>query len=47
MPGTESAFLYTFLGLMTFNLLASLLYITGVNQLRSSMKKALNPEKRR
>jgi hypothetical protein len=32
--------LYTFVALMTFNLLASFVYILGFNQIKLSLKKA-------
>jgi hypothetical protein len=45
---SETAFLYTFLLLMTFQLLASVAYIMGLNQMKLAVKKAFRtPEKPR
>lgn len=39
--------LYTFLALMTFNLLASFVYILGFNSMREAVKKAVQKQPRR
>ena len=44
---TESVFLYTFIGLMLFNLLVSVIYLTGMEPLRVAFKKAFQPQKPR
>jgi hypothetical protein len=36
--------LYTFLALMTFNLLASFVYILGFNNMKTAMKKAVQKQ---
>lgn len=43
----EAQFFYTFFFLMTFNLLASLVYLVGFNQMKLAVKKALKPQKPR
>ena len=39
--------LYTFLALMTFNLLASFIYILGFGSMREAVKKAVHREARK
>lgn len=43
---SETAFLYTFLLLMTFQLLASFVYILGLNQMKLAVKKAFQPHEK-
>jgi hypothetical protein len=43
MTVTEKLFLYSFLFMMTVQLLATFIYLTGLSQMRLAMRKAFRP----